>query len=74
MANIYDDAGTLLQTTNVNLPARGHASFMLPGQYAQAANKRGMVEFVLPQGGQISAIGVRATPTGTLTTIPMLAR
>jgi len=74
MVNIYDDVGTLLQTTNLSLPAKGHTSFMLPDQYSQTANIRGMVEFVVPQGGGISAIGVRATPSGTLTTIPMLTR
>ena len=47
---------------------------MLPDKYAEATKGRGMVEFVVPQSGKISAIGLRATPTGTLTTIPVLAR
>ena len=38
------------------------------------ANKRGMVEFVVPQGGKISAIGLRAKNDGTLTTIPVLTK
>jgi hypothetical protein len=73
-ANIYDDTGKLIQTATVNLAARGHSSFMLPDVYAPTANKRGLVEFLVPQGGKISAIGVRATSAGTLTTIPVLAR
>ena len=54
--------------------ANGHSCFLLPVTYTQAAGPRGMAEFVVPQGGRISAIGIRATPTGTRTTIPMLVR
>ena len=71
---IYDDAGTLLQTTAINLGSRGHTSFMLPANYAATANKRGMVEFVLPPGAKISVIGLRAKNDGTLTTIPVLTK
>lgn len=71
---IYSDTGTLLRTTTVNVPANGHSSFMLPTTYTQAAGRRGMAEFVVPQGGQLSVLGMRATSAGTLTTIPILAR
>ena len=71
---IYDDAGALLQTTSINLASGGHRSFMLPDNYAVTANKRGMVEFVVPQGAKISAIGLRAKSDGTLTTIPVLTK
>jgi hypothetical protein len=71
---IYSDAGSLLRTATINIPANGHSSFMLPTMYTQAAGRRGIAEFVVPQGGKLSAIGLRATPTGTLTTIPMLVR
>ena len=71
---IYDDAGTLLQTASINLGSRGHTSFMLPTNYALTANKRGMVEFVVPPGAKISAIGLRARNDGTLTTIPVLTK
>ena len=71
-ARIYNDAGALLQTVSINLGSRGHTSFMLPDNYAVTANKRGMVEFVVPAGAKISAIGLRAKNDGTLTTIPVL--
>ncbi len=71
---IRDDTGALLQTTSLNLAANGHMSFMLPDTYASAVNKRGTVEFDTPAGGRISVIGLRATATGTLTTIPVLAK
>jgi len=73
-ARIYDDAGTLLQTASINLGIRGHTSFMLPDTYSVTANKRGMVEFAVPSGAKISAIGLRAKNDGTLTTIPVLTK
>ena len=42
--------------------------------YASAANARGMVEFLVPTGGKISVIGLRAKGDGTVTTIPVLAK
>lgn len=71
---IFDEAGALLQGGSLSLPGRGHTSFLLPDAYAVAAHKRGMIEFVVPSDGKISAIGVRATSEGTLTTIPVLTR
>jgi len=71
---IYDDAGTLLQTAPLNLGGRVHTSFLLPTNYALTANRRGMVEFVVPPGAKISAIGLRATNDGALTTIPVLTK
>jgi len=73
-ARVYDDAGTLLQTSSINLGSRGHTSFMLPDNYSVTENKRGMVEFVVSQGAKISAIGLRAKNDGTLTTIPVLTK
>ncbi len=72
--NIRDDTGALLQTQTINLSGQGHISFMLPTTYAVAVNIRGTVEFVTPVGGRISVIGLRATSTGALTTIPVLAK
>ena len=71
---LRDDAGTVLGTPTINLPADGHTSFLLTPTYAATAGKRGVVEFDTPAGGRISALGLRATPSGTLTTIPLLAK
>jgi hypothetical protein len=75
--NLRDDAGAPLHTATITLQPRGHTSFMLPDPtkgFPITANKRGMAEFVVPTGGQISAIGLRAKADGTLTTIPVLAK
>jgi hypothetical protein len=79
-ARIYDDAGQLLHTAPINMVGRGHMSFLLadpndPRSYPDfTANRRGLVEFVVPTGGKISVIGLRAKADGTLTTIPMLVK
>jgi hypothetical protein len=71
---IRDDTGVVLSSTAITLPAQGHASFMLPNTYPSTVGTRGSVEFTAPTGVNISVIGLRATPAGNLTTIPVLAR
>lgn len=73
---LRDDTGAPLPSMPINLPPRAHTSFMLPDPawFPAAANKRGMAEFVVPQGVLISVIGLRAKSDGTLTTIPVLTK
>lgn len=71
---LRDDTGAVLDTTTINIGARGHVSFLLYQKYASTINKRGTVEFDTPAGGQISALGILATPTGAFTTIPVLVK
>jgi len=75
--NIRDTSGTAIFSTAISIVPRGHTSFMLPGNYPAAANRRGTAEFVVPTiplGQKISVIGLRAKADGTLTTIPVLAK
>lgn len=71
---LRDDTGALLANPTINLPAHGQTSFLLTNGYAATAGKRGTAEFDTPSGGQISALGLRATPNSTLTTIPVLTK
>jgi hypothetical protein len=71
---LRDDTGANLGTAAINLAAHGHTSFILTSSYASVAGKRGTVEFDTPAGAQISVLGLRATPTGAVTTIPVLAK
>jgi len=71
---IRDDSGKLLQSTTINLPAHGHTSFLLPGEYKVTNGKRETVEFDTPSGGQIGVVGLRANNDGAPTTIPLLGR
>jgi hypothetical protein len=71
---IRDDAGAILQSGTVTVPALGHTSFSLSLNYPIAAQRRGTVEFQTPAGGQISVLGLRFSPTTAFTTIPPLAK
>jgi hypothetical protein len=70
---LRNDAGAQIGSGSIALYGSGHTSFVLSTQFPATANIRGTVEFDAPGGGQISALGIRYTPTGTLTTIPTLA-
>ncbi len=69
---LRDSTGATLTATTINLPANGHSSQVLTDLFPQAANIRGTLEFDTPAGGQIGALGIRATPTGAYTTIPVM--
>jgi hypothetical protein len=71
---IRDDKGNTLGTETITLPAHGHTSFKLASQYSFTTDKRGRVEFDTPPNGQISALGLRTSSSGSLTTIPVLAK
>lgn len=74
---IRSDMGIQLVTPapTITIPPFGHFSCVLTVScnYPQVANIRGTLEFDTPAGGQISVLGIRYTPPGTLTTIPALA-
>jgi hypothetical protein len=72
---IRDDTGRPIGTKALNLPARGHNSFMLTDPqngFSATAGKRGTVEFDTPPNGRISVLGLRAKGVA-VTTLPVLA-
>jgi hypothetical protein len=72
---LRDDTGASLgAAAAISLPAHSHTSFMLAGSYPAVAGKRGTLELGTPAGGQITALGIRATPGGAITSVPVLAR
>lgn len=73
-AKVNDSGGNQLQSTTVLLPSGGHTSFLLPELLASTQGRAGTVEFVVPQGGKLGVIGLRAKADGTLTTIPVLVK
>ena len=70
---IRDDAGVQIGSDSIGLPGNGHTAFVLASQYPATANKRGVLEINTRLARQASALGIRFTPPGTLTTIPVLA-
>jgi sugar lactone lactonase YvrE len=71
---IMEDVGTNIQTTRLDLPARGHVAFQLSSLYPATVRKRGIVEFRTQGAGQISVLGLRFNPKGSFTTIPVMAK
>ena len=70
---VRDDTGVMLANTTISLNGNGHITFVMTAQFPVTAGKRGTIEFQRPQGGRISALGIRFTPPGVLTSIPALA-
>jgi len=70
---IRDDTGAELGAGSLFVPGSGHASFVLSTQFPFTMDKRGTIEILPPSGGQISAVGMRFTSPGTITTVPALA-
>ena len=69
---IRDDTGVQIGAGSLALSGNGHTAFVLPDLFPVTASKRGTVEFDTPPAGQISVMGVRNAPPGTITTIPAL--
>lgn len=70
---VRDDSGVQIGSGSLPILASGHTAFVLSDLYPATAGQRGTVEFDTPSGGQISVLGVRTTPPGTLTSVPALA-
>lgn len=72
-AVVLDDRGVQIGSGSLPVPGSGHNAFVLSGRFPATAGLRGTIAFATPAGGQISVLGVRTTPPGTLTSIPALA-
>jgi len=71
---VRDDTGAQIATDTLTLPANAHQSFVLvTDKYPATANIRGIIEFDTPPGGQIGALGIRATGQA-FTTLPALVK
>jgi len=71
---VRDDIGTILTSNSVALAALAHESFMVSTQYPQTAGKRGTIQFQTPAGGQVGVLGLQASASGALTSVPPLAQ
>ena len=69
---IRDEAGAPVFSGELDLAAQGHTSFVLAQRFPASANIRGTMEFKTPVAGRISVFGLRATPAGTVSSIPVL--
>jgi len=70
-ATMWDDSGNALGTQTFTIPSGGHTSFALPSQIASTAGKRGTVQFQSTAVNGIIGIGLRFSPLGTFTSVPV---
>ena len=73
--SISNDAGAVVLSDTITLPAMGHRSFSLTDRYGSVtAQQRGTLEFTTAAPGQISVFGLRFNVTGAFSTIPTIAK
>jgi hypothetical protein len=70
-AILRDERGQQISVSQISLPGFGHNSFFLSNMIAASANRRGTVEFQNPSGN-VTAIGLRFSPSGSFTSLPIL--
>jgi hypothetical protein len=69
-AAFFDDNGNSLGVPQtIALPASGHTAFLLNSQFAFTANIKGLMKITGSSG--LLAVGLRASPYGTLTSVPV---
>ena len=73
-ATVRDDTGATIASNTISIPAMGHTSFNMVDQYPATAQKRGTLEVKTAVSGQISVFGLRFSPTGALSAIPLLLK
>ncbi len=74
---VRDSTGATIATDTIALSANGHYAFTLvTDRYPATANIRGTIEFDVPAGAKIGALGIRvpAVAAHTYTTLPALAK
>ena len=73
--SIRNDAGNVILSDTITLPAMGHRSFTLADRYGSiTAQRRGTLEFTTPSPGLISVLGLSFNATGAFSTIPTIAK
>ena len=73
-ATIRDDNGAQIGLQAVALPAMGHTSFAVADRFSMTSGRRGIIEFRSTTGGAVSGLGLRFSPFGSFTSIPVTAR
>ncbi|MDX2179423.1 MAG: hypothetical protein SFV18_07515 [Bryobacteraceae bacterium] len=68
---VRDENGNTLATHALSLPAFGHTAFALSDRFPSTANRRGSIVFT-SSTDSLSALGLRFTPGGAFTTMPIL--
>ena len=73
-ATIRDDNGAQIGLQAVALPAMGHTSFAVAARFSMTNGRRGIIEFQNTAGGAITGLGLRFSPFGSFTSVPVTLR
>jgi hypothetical protein len=71
-AYLRDQNGTMFASSVLTLPPLGHTTFVLTDLFPGAAGKYGTIQLVPPSGQPLGVAGIRYTPAGAFTSIPVL--
>jgi len=69
-ATLFDQNGAQVGSTPVSLPPFGHTALFLDQLLASSQNQLGLVQF--QSTGPITGVGLRFSPSGSFTSIPIL--
>ncbi len=68
-ATFFDDSGNPLGSAQtIRLSGNGHTAFLVNSMFGFTANRKGLMKIT---GSGVMALGLRASPYGTLTSIPV---
>ena len=73
-ATIRDDSGAQTDLQAVALPAMGHTSLVVADRFSMTSGRRGVIEFSNTAGGAITGLGLRFSPSGSFTSVPVTFR
>lgn len=71
---LRDEAGSTISTESMSLPSRGHTSFVAIERFPVLMDRRGTIEVRNDSGGAISVLGLRFNPSGSFTSVPVIAK
>lgn len=71
-ATMWDDSGILLGTQIITIAGSGHTAFVLPTELSLTTGRRGIVQFQSAATGGLAGIGLRFSPFGTFTSVPIM--
>ena len=72
MATIWDNDWAELDVQSIELPVKGHQSFMLAARFPVTAGKRGVIEFRAAAEREISGLGLQFDSSGRFAVSPRL--
>ncbi len=68
---VRDDTGVIIGQSTLSVPALGHTSFFVSGNFPASASKRGTIEFS-GVSDDVTGIGLRFSPSLSFTSIPII--